>query len=78
MLWQKGRSSDNVVDGGDGGGGGPRFGGGRGLGLGGIIVVVIVGLLFGKNPSEILQLLMGGADITESVRTLAEGSEVRQ
>ena len=64
MLWQKGRSSDNVVDGGDGGGGGPRFGGGRGLGLGGIIIVVIVGLLFGKNPSEILQMLgnMGGAN----------------
>ncbi len=56
MLWQKGRASDNVVEDG-GGGGGPRFGGGRGLGLGGIILVVIVGLLFGKNPGEILQLL---------------------
>lgn len=63
MLWQKGRSSDNVVED-EGGGGGPGFGGGRGLGLGGIIVVVIVGLLFGKNPGEILQLLgnMTGAD----------------
>lgn len=63
MLWQKGRSSDNVVV--DSGGGGPRrFGGGGGLGLGGIIVVVIVGLLFGKNPGEILQFLgsMGGGD----------------
>lgn len=65
MLWQKGRSSDNVVeDEGGGGGGGPSFGGGRGLGLGGIIIVVIVGLLFGKNPGEILQLLgnMSGGD----------------
>jgi len=64
MLWQKGRRSDNVVedDGGGGGGGGPSFGGGRGLGLGGIIIVVIVGLLFGKNPMEILQLLSGSAD----------------
>jgi len=62
MLWQKGRSSDNVVeDDGSGGGGGPSFGGGRGLGLGGIIIVVIVGLLFGKNPGEILQLLGGMA-----------------
>ena len=61
MLWQKGRSSDNVIQ--DSGGGGPRrFGGGGGLGLGGIVIVVIVGLLFGKNPGEILQLLgnMGG------------------
>lgn len=60
MLWKKGRSSDNVVeDDSGGGGGGPSFGGGRGLGLGGIIIVVIVGLLFGKNPMEILQLLSG-------------------
>jgi predicted metalloprotease len=58
MLWQKSRRSDNVVEdeGGGGGGGGGGFGG-RGLGLGGIIIVVIVGLLFGKNPAEILALL---------------------
>ncbi len=56
MLWKKSRRSDNVVEGG-GGGGGMRVGGG--LGLGGIIVVVIVGLLFGKNPMELLQLLGG-------------------
>lgn len=56
MLWKKSRRSDNVVEGG-GGGGGMRLGGG--LGLGGIIVVVIVGLLFGKNPMELLQLLGG-------------------
>jgi len=66
MLWQKGRSSDNVVedDGGGGGGGGPGFGGGRGLGIGGVIIVIIIGLLFGKNPGEILQMLggMNGGD----------------
>lgn len=59
MLWQKGRASDNVVEDTGGGGGGGGFGGGRGLGLGGIIVVVIVGLLFGKDPGQILQLLGG-------------------
>ncbi len=60
MRWQKGRASDNVVEDSGGGGGGPRFGGG--LGLGGVVLVVIVGLLFGKNPGEILALLgnMGG------------------
>ncbi len=66
MLWQKGRSSDNVVedDGSGGGGGGPGFGGGRGLGIGGVIVVIIIGLLFGKNPGDILQMLggMSGGD----------------
>ena len=55
MLWKKSRRSDNVVQGGRGGG--MRVGGG--LGLGGIIVVMIVGLLFGKNPMELLQLLGG-------------------
>jgi predicted metalloprotease len=69
MLWQKGRASDNVIeaesDDGGGGGGGPGFGGGRGLGLGGIAVVVIVGLLLGKNPAQIMQfldVLSGGND----------------
>jgi predicted metalloprotease len=57
MLWKKSRRSDNVVQGGRGGG--MRVGGG--LGLGGIIVVLIVGLLFGKNPMELLQLLGGMA-----------------
>lgn len=55
MLWKRSRRSDNVVQGGRGGG--MRVGGG--LGLGGIIVVMIVGLLFGKNPMELLQLLGG-------------------
>jgi predicted metalloprotease len=80
MLWQKGRASDNVVED-SGGGGGPRFGGGRGLGLGGIVVVVIVGLLFGKNPGEILQLLGdmagdgGGATMQEQSTTPAGNDE---
>ncbi len=62
MLWQKSRRSDNVVEDEGGGGGGPRFGGGRGLGLGGIILVIIASLVFHKNPLEILQLLGGGLD----------------
>ncbi len=57
MVWRKGRASDNVVQDTGGGGGGRGFGGGRGLGLGGIILVVIVGLLFGKDPGQILQML---------------------
>ncbi|HEX7770179.1 MAG TPA: neutral zinc metallopeptidase [Dokdonella sp.] len=57
MLWKKSRRSDNVVQGGRGGG--MRVGGG--LGLGGIVIVMIIGLLFGKNPLELLQLLGGMA-----------------
>jgi predicted metalloprotease len=67
MDWQKGRESDNVVedDGRDGGGAaGGRFGfGGFHLGLGGIVLVVVVSLLFGKNPLDMLALLTGGAPV---------------
>ncbi|QWT20840.1 neutral zinc metallopeptidase [Bacillus sp. NP157] len=55
MLWGKGRRSDNVEDAGDGGGGGgPSFGGGRGLGVGGIILLAILGLVFYKDPTALL------------------------
>lgn len=54
MLWQKGRRSDNVEDAGDGGGGGPSFGGGRGLGIGGIIILAILGAVFYKDPTALL------------------------
>jgi len=59
MKWEKARRSDNVDDRrGAGGGGGMRMGGGGGkLGLGGIVIVVIIGLLLGKNPMEMLGLL---------------------
>jgi len=69
MLWQKGRSSDNVVED-QGGGGGGGFGGGgrRGLGgfhvsIGGIILVLIVSYFSGQNPlSAVLSYVVGGGD----------------
>ncbi len=70
MDWQKGRESDNVVEdnasggsGDGGGGGGMRFGGFH-LGFGGIAIVVVVSLLLGKNPLEILSLLSNGGDVS--------------
>ncbi len=68
MDWQKGRQSDNVIEddgggGGGGGGGGMNFGGFH-IGIGGIILIVIVSLLFGKNPLDILSLLSGGGDMS--------------
>ena len=69
MRWDRSRRSDNVEQDTGGGGGGMRRFGGGGLGLGGIILVVVVGLLFGKNPGEILQLLgdmTGGGGTTSS------------
>jgi len=54
MLWQKGRRSDNVEDAGEGGGGGGPSFGGRGLGIGGIIILAILGMVFYKDPTALL------------------------
>lgn len=58
MEWRKGRRSDNVVDA-RGAGGGMRFGGGKGLGLGAILLIVGIGWLTGQDPLQILGQLTG-------------------
>ena len=55
MKWEGGRQSDNVNDQ-RGVGGGMRLGAGR-LGIGGIAVVVVLSLLMGKDPIQMLGLL---------------------
>lgn len=64
MRWGGGRRSDNIDDrrsqgGGGFGGGFPRMGRGMpvgrgGLGLGGIAAIVVISLLLGVDPTEIL------------------------
>lgn len=54
MRWKRARRSDNVVD----ARGGGRIGGGK-LSLGGIAAIVIIGLLMGKDPLQILGQLGG-------------------
>ena len=65
MKWEGQRQSDNVEDrragGGGLGGGGIRLGGGRGIGLGTIVIAVIAAWIFGINPLTVLGLLGGGA-----------------
>ena len=61
MLWQKGRRSDNVEDAGEGGGGGGPSFGGRGLGIGGIIILAILGAVFYKDPTALLGQAEPGA-----------------
>lgn len=74
MQWGKGRRSDNVEDagsdggGGGMGGGGPRIGG-RGLSLGGVAIVVVVGLLMGQDPMQILGNLLGQMGSTQAPAT---------
>jgi len=66
MRWGDYRRSDNVEDrtgnAPEGGGGGLPFGGLR-IGGGALIIVVIVGMLFGINPFEMLGLLGGGGGV---------------
>jgi uncharacterized protein len=71
MRWKVGRRSDNVVDlrgGGSGRGRMPMGGGGGKLGLGGIAIIVVIGLILGKNPLEMLGLVAqmqgGGGGMT--------------
>lgn len=67
MDWRKGGSSSNVEIDSGGGGGGRRFGGGRGMGLGTIVVLAIIGWVFFKNPLALLD--QGGAQLGAPTQT---------
>jgi predicted metalloprotease len=68
MKWEGQRQSDNVEDRRDagGGGGGFRLGGGRGIGLGTIVIALVAGWIFGINPLTVLGLLGGGGSPLEA------------
>jgi uncharacterized protein len=63
MKWEGGEQSSNVEDrrgsGGRMGGGGFRLGG-RGVGIGTIVIALLAGWIFGINPLTVLGLLSGG------------------
>ena len=65
MRWGDMRPSDNVEDrsGMSSGGGGFPLGGGMRLGGGAIIIIVIVSLLFGVNPLEMLGMMEGSGPV---------------
>ena len=76
MKWEGNRESDNVEDRRDGGGGGGRGGlggliGGRGIGIGTIVIALLGGWAFGINPLTILSLLSGGGAPTAQVQQQA-------
>jgi predicted metalloprotease len=54
MRWERQRASDNVED-----RRGMRLRGGRGagLGIGGVLIVLLIAFVTGKDPSQLLQLL---------------------
>ena len=63
MKWEGQRRSSNVED--RRAGGGPRLGG-RGIGLGTIVIALAAGWLFGINPLTLLGIL-GGGDLAPPV-----------
>ncbi len=64
MKWEGQRQSDNVEDRrAGGGGGGIRLGGGRGIGIGTIIIAVLASWIFGINPLTVLGVLGGGGPV---------------
>jgi hypothetical protein len=69
VKWEGQRQSDNVEDRrGEGGGrgGGFRVGGGRGIGLGTIVIALVAGWIFGINPLTVLGVLGGGGGAIEA------------
>jgi predicted metalloprotease len=66
MKWEGNRQSDNVEDRREGGGGGGRgLIGGRGIGVGTIVIALVGGWIFGINPITILNLLSGGGGMEQ-------------
>src|SRR5688500_11575102 len=74
MRWRPGGRSSNLDDvRGSTGGRGLRVGGG--LGLGGIAIVLVIGLLTGQNPLQILGSLVEGGAGGTAVQTGAPPSQ---
>jgi uncharacterized protein len=72
MKWEGNRRSDNVEDrrgsgGGFGGGRGPRIGG-RGIGIGTIVIALVGGWILGINPLTLLGALSGGGAMPPSTQ----------
>ena len=71
MKWENNRQSDQVEDRRSSPGGGGMFGGGnsgrrvggRGVGLGTIVIALLAGWIFGINPMTILGFLGGGGEL---------------
>jgi uncharacterized protein len=63
MKWEGHEQSSNIEDrrgAPQAGGGARRLGGGRGIGIGTIVIALVAGWLFGINPLTVLGLLSGG------------------
>jgi predicted metalloprotease len=78
MLWRGGRRSDNIEDRrGAGGFGGAGFGGG-GMRVGGLglLVIIVVGLFFGVDPTTLLSSIEGGGGYQDQTYSQNAGTAV--
>lgn len=76
MRWKGQKGSSNVDDRRGGGGGTGRRVGKKQMGLGGIILVFVVALIFGKNPLELIQAFQGGGvAVTQQEYTPPSGQD---
>jgi uncharacterized protein len=62
VKWEGREESDNVED---QRGRGPLSGRGAGIGLGGLLLVIVVALVTGRDPTQLLQLLQGAQEATQ-------------
>jgi len=62
MRWEGREESDNVED---QRGRSPLSGRGAGIGCGGLLLVIVVALLTGRDPTQLLQLLQGVEETTQ-------------
>jgi len=62
MRWQGREQSDNVED---QRGRSPLSGRGAGIGCGGLILVIVIALITGRDPTQILRLLQGVQEATQ-------------
>jgi len=68
MKWEGNRESSNVEDRRSARGGGGSLLGGRGIGVGTIVIALVGGWIFGINPLTILGVLSGGEAPTAQVQ----------
>lgn len=63
MKWEGNRESDNIED--RRGGGGFSIGGGT-LGIGSVVIALLASVIFGVDPSVVLNLLSGGGQVMQA------------
>ncbi|WP_027350943.1 KPN_02809 family neutral zinc metallopeptidase [Halotalea alkalilenta] len=78
MKWDKGRRSDNVEDRRSAGSGRRLPIGGKGLSLGGVAIVLVVGMLLGQDPLQLLGQLVGQEGYEQSPPTQQQVDDPEQ